>query len=306
MVKSAISEIRTDQWTWLDVKRTGKEELNALRDRFHFLEIDLHDCTPPFERAKAVTRHDYIFMVLIFPVFNPKTGETHPVEVDFFIGKDYLVTVHVQKLALLEELWTRVLEKSKLKHPVDSAATLLHLILDELVDTNFPALTTIANKIERIEKEMGSVHNRNAIYQIFNIKTSIVNIRKALQPHKRTIRKLMTMTPARFTTEELHYFEHLVDHTKEVWDQIESETETINAIEDTHLSLLEFRTNDIMRILTVFAVIVFPLTLLAAIFGMNTINAPIIGHTFDFWIIILLMLVGTVIMIAVFRKKKWF
>lgn len=306
MAKLAISEIKNPNWTWIDVAKTGREELDFLRERFNFLEIDLQDCTPPFERAKAVTRPNYIFMVLIFPVFNPKTGETRPAEVDFFIGKDFLVTVHLQKLTPLTVAWTQANKNAKLKHPVDSVATLLHLILDELIDTSFPVLTTIANKIEQIEKVMGNVHNREAIYQIFKIKISIVNIRKAVQPHKRTIRKLMAATPSPFTAREMHYFEHLVDHAKEVWDQLESEADTINAIEDTHLSLLDFRTNDIMRILTIFAVIVFPLNLLAAIFGMNTIHTPILGRSLDFWIIVLLMFVGSIVMIGIFKKKRWF
>ena len=60
-----------------------------------------------------------------------------------------------------------------------------------------------------------------------------------------------------------------------------------------------------MKVLTMFAVVVFPLTLLAAIFGMNTKYLPIVGTEHDFWIILTIMIIGTIFMLILFKRKRW-
>ena len=98
----------------------------------------------------------------------------------------------------------------------------------------------------------------------------------------------------------------MIDKTKNIWDILNSQKEMIEALEDTNTSLVSFKLNDIMRTLTLFSVIVFPLTLLAAIFGMNTVNSmPFMDSPYGFWNIIGIMLLGSVFMFAFFKKKKW-
>ena len=81
--------------------------------------------------------------------------------------------------------------------------------------------------------------------------------------------------------------------------------ETINSLEQTNNALLTDKTNEIVKLLTIFSVIVFPLSLLAGIFGMNTKFLPLVGLPGDFWIITAIMAAGTISMIAFFKKKGW-
>jgi len=62
---------------------------------------------------------------------------------------------------------------------------------------------------------------------------------------------------------------------------------------------------DIMKTLTVFSVIVFPLTLLAAIFGMNVAEMPLVNLPYGFWWIIVVMLLGAMGMLLFFERKRW-
>ncbi|MBI4133393.1 magnesium transporter CorA family protein [Candidatus Uhrbacteria bacterium] len=307
-MKQAITELKGTKVTWVDVRTTGKEELATLKRRFKFLEIDLKDCAPPLQRPKIVERPSYLFMILLFPVFDPSSRELKPVEIDLFISKNYLVTVHTHTPPPLARLFERAATDKALRMTLlgETPGKLLYHLLDELLDTCFPMLVHIANDVDATESRMTEVHDRGTIHEIFRLKTNIVNFKKAMQPHKMIMRKLIGAASKFFATKHLEiYFGNLVDHTKEIWDSLELQNDTLNAIEDTHLSLLNFRSGDIIRVLTLFAVIVFPLTLMAAIFGMNTINMPIIGHPFDFWIIIALMIAGVCGMIAYFKLKRW-
>ena len=100
-------------------------------------------------------------------------------------------------------------------------------------------------------------------------------------------------------------FEDLIDRAKEIWQILESQNEHINALHATNESLISFRLNEIMKMLTIFSVIVFPLTLVAGIFGMNTAHMPLVSGKNGFWVIIGFMSFGTLCMFLFFKKKKW-
>jgi magnesium transporter len=91
-----------------------------------------------------------------------------------------------------------------------------------------------------------------------------------------------------------------------VWDALDVQRDTINALHETNASLIDFRINEIMKTLTIFSVVIFPITLLAAIFGMNTSNMPFVDSAHGFWIIIGIMVASVLGMLTFFKAKKWF
>jgi len=183
----------------------------------------------------------------------------------------------------------------------------LYTILDKLLLRCFPMLNHIGWDIDVIEKKIFTNFDRQMVKEVLIIKRNIVNFRKSMQAHKNVLKKLTQKsdrfsTPANFEP----YFLELVERTKEIWDLLENYREAINALYETHDSLSAFRLSNIMKTLTIFSVIVFPLTLLAAIFGMNTLGAmPFINHPYGFWLIMGGMLVGMVAMFVYFKSRKW-
>lgn len=131
-------------------------------------------------------------------------------------------------------------------------------------------------------------------------------MRQALQSHANVISRLISASKERFPIGELQpYFDQLVEQTREIWDLLEVQKETINALYETNASLIDFRINEIMKTQTIFSVIVFPLTLFAALFSMSTRDMSLVDHPHSFWIILSIMLLATTGMLAFFKKKKW-
>jgi magnesium transporter len=96
-----------------------------------------------------------------------------------------------------------------------------------------------------------------------------------------------------------------VDHSKRIWETLDNQKEMVEVLNNTNESLLNGQMTDIMKTLTIFSVIVFPLTLLAAIFGMKTKEMPLIDQPGSFWIIIGIMIICSLAMLAFFKRKKW-
>jgi magnesium transporter len=295
---------------WITIDKPTTKQINWIRQNFKFRKDDLDECTPILQRPKINIREDYLFMVLQFPYYDRQTAEIKSSEVDFFITKNTLITFHSGNLEPILEI-ERLIEKDdefKKQTMVDSSK-LLYEILNRLLHYCFTILNHVNSDIEKIESQIFNVKEKKLeiIREILRIKRNIVNIRKIMQAHKSIISKLIKNYEQIYLTNHLHkYFNHLVNHTKDIWDFLENYKDTIDALHETHESLLSHSLNDIIKTLTIFSVIVFPLTLLAAIFGMNTMNSmPFINSPYDFWWVVIIMFVGVIGMLIFFKNKKW-
>ena len=101
------------------------------------------------------------------------------------------------------------------------------------------------------------------------------------------------------------YFDNLVEHTKDIWDALENQKDTIDALQETNESLISFQLNDIIKLLTIISVIMLPAGLVANVFSTNAQYVPIVGRPGDFWVLFGLMVFVALGMTVFFRKKKW-
>lgn len=267
---------------------------------------------PPLQRAHIAERDEYIFMTLLYPVFDRKTRIIYSSEVDFVIAENRLITVNPDGLPGLQEIFEAFKTSSTEKKKVSAAFhhgdvyRLLLTILTELEQGIYPMLVHLSTDIDEIEARLFRDYEKNLIQELLRIKTNVVNIRKAIQAHKTVLRQFIKSADGRIVTKVVPYYERLIDQTKEVWDALDVQRDTINALHETNASLIDFRINEIMKTLTIFSVVIFPITLLAAIFGMNTSEMPFIDSPHGFWIIIGIMAACVTGMLAFFKSKKWF
>ncbi len=309
-MKDHIFTIKHGNFSWHIIDKPSQKQMDYLAQNFDFEKQDLLECPPPVQRPKLVERDNYLFMILLFPHYDRQSQEIKASEVDFFINQNNLVIVHNNELEPLIKLQKECQKniETKEKHLSDGSK-LLYEILNRLLHYCFPMLNHINQDLDKIEDDILKVHEkrRDTIVETLRIKKNIVNFRKIMQAHKSVISKLIKCSEKFYSPSYLHnYFNNLVNHTKDIWDFLENYKDTINALHETHESLLSHRLNQIIKTLTIFSVIVFPLTLLAAIFGMNTMNAmPFINSSYNFWIVFGIMLLGAISMLVYFKSRKW-
>lgn len=303
--------IKSSQLSWLNIINASDKEIDYLRKKFKFDETDLADSLAHrhAQRPKIVIRPHYAFMVILFPVYNRKTREITPAEIDFFITKDHLITIHYNQVKPLIDLFN-ICNESKREKDIylnDTTLILLHEVLNRLYLSLFPMLDHFSLDINNIEKNIFARKEREMVEEILVIKRNIVYFRKIMQSHQMIVNKLVGQkTSANGNDKEIKYiYRDLDDYISDIWSTLSNYQSTIDALEDTNNALVTFKLNDIMRTLTIFSVIVFPLTLMAAIFGMNVSHMPIAGTDLDFWKILAIMAVASLGMFFYFRHKKW-
>src|SRR5690348_4994869 len=117
--RPAVLNIRTIQeqgLTWIDIQRPGRAEIDWLRSHYHFHPLHLEDVVSKIQRPKLDERDDYLFLVLQWPVYNKITRLTTASEVDIFIGKDFLITIHAWHLRPLLRYFQQCLDDEEVRN----------------------------------------------------------------------------------------------------------------------------------------------------------------------------------------------
>ena len=182
---------------------------------------------------------------------------------------------------------------------------LFYEVLDDLYDYCFPILDKIGFKLEQIDESIGEDQGaRELVTDIHKVKQEIISYRKIIKPQRPTLRQLERQIE-RSQPEKLElYFDDLVDASERIWDLLDNYKEVVEALEDTNESLISHQQNDILYVLTIFSVVMLPLTFLTGFFGMN-VTFPGFDSPDAFWASLGLMAVTIVGMLAFFRWKRW-
>jgi magnesium transporter len=309
-----ITELHGEGVTWIHLLAPTTDEAQQLANRFGWHPLDVEDVLSRRQRPK-VDVYDgdengsggYLFTVLHFPVYDKAVGRLNAGELDAFIGPDYLVTLPAVELRPVTLLFRRAYESEEFRRQLLSRGSgrLFYEVLDDLYDYCFPILDKIGFKLEQIDEEIGAAEGaKDLVTDIHKVKQEIISYRKIIKPQRPTLR-LLERSIERFISEELEdYFDDLVDASERIWDLLDNYKEVVEALEDTNESLISHQQNDILYVLTVFIVVLTPLTFITGFFGMN-VHFPGFGGWDAFFASLGIMAVTLVAMLGFFRWKRW-
>jgi len=304
----SLIQITEGSTHWLHFTKPTASDLEFLKDKYHFHPLDIQDCLSPAQRPKIDDYADYLFIVLTFPYYIKTEREIRASELDIFIGQNYLITVSDGMLIPLNNLLEQCQfnDSAREKFMNDGPSQLLYQILSKLQLYCYPMLDHIGEDIRNIEKVIFSGYEKKMVKEILVVKQNIVNFRQIMQTHKNVIRKFISKKDKFFIPNSVAvYYAYLLEQTKDLWDTLEGIKENIDALHNTNESLISFRLNDIMKILTTISVILLPINLVAVIFGMHAQGMPFIDRPNGFWIIMSIMALIAIGLVAFFKKKDW-
>ena len=308
------AELRAGGVTWVNLLAPTDGEAQLLANRFGWHPLDVEDVLSRRQRPKIdvypgdeTGSGGYLFGVFHFPVYDSYVGRLNAGELDVFIGPDYIVTLPAVELRPVSLLFRRAEESEEFREQLLSRGSgrLLYEVLDDLYDYCFPILDKIGFKLEQIDESIGEDQGaRELVTDIHKVKQEIISYRKIIKPQRPTLRQLERQIE-RFLPEELElYFDDIVDASERIWDLLDNYKEVVEALEDTNESLISHQQNDILYVLTIFSVVMLPLTVLTGFFGMN-VHFPGFETWGAFWASLGLMAVAIVGMLAFFRWKRW-
>jgi magnesium transporter len=297
---------------WINIERPTPASVGYLRSNFPFHEPDLEDVLDTLQRPKLDEYDDYLFLVLQFPVHSKLTRRTSPGEVDIFVGRDFVITIHDDSVKPLSRLFDEIEREPGKREDVfgGGAEYLLHSIIDQLLDYCIPITRRISQRIEQIEAIIFEPNSLRTIEEIATVRRDIIATRRIIKPQVQIINVLdrrigVFFKQGKDEEEELEaYFGDLVDKINKVYDILEDAREVVDALSATTDSVTSHRLNEVIKILTILSVILLPLNLISSLYGMN-VALPYGEHPYAFFGLVSTLIITATVMILFFRWRRW-
>jgi len=298
---AGLEVVRVPHLRWYHLEDPQSPLLEQLAQEFQFHELEVEDCRFRTQRAKLEEYENHIFVIGNTLHFEPETLGVWFGELDVFIGPDFIVTVHVGPTRSVREVLPRVKAAVKLQRP----DKILHALLDNLVDRYMPVLDTIGDHIDKLEDEVWAGPTPKSLEEIFALKRGLIELRRTVATMREAVAAIVRLRPPYMRADMAAYWRDLYDHIVRALDMIETYRDLLTGVLDVHLSATANRTNEIMKVLTIYATILLPLYLITGYFGMNFPDLPLLKHPYGVAIVHIGMILLTVGLLIFFRRRRW-
>ena len=287
---------------WIDLESPNEVEINELGTTYNLHPVALAELNGPSARSKVDLYNDFIYLIFHFP------DGTKTREVDFIIGKDFIITTHYETINSLIDFakifeTDFVLKKSQEKM---HAGFIFFYIIRELYNSLEGNLHLINDKLKKIEGSVFSGKERDVVKQLTEINRELLDCQWTLKPHKEILASLQLAGEEMFGKKFSYYLRAISGEYERIWSLVENNRATFLALRETNDSLLSIKANEIMRLLTVAAFVFLPMTIIPQVFGMNTKFLPFNDRSYDFFLVLALMVLFSFALYLLARLKKWF
>jgi len=285
------------QLQWFDIADPASPELDELARRFGLHELQIEDCRHRPQRPKTEEHDHYIFTVLKH-VHDQKDLEFD--DFDVFIGPDFLITVHKADSAVIDAVRTRAEQEH-----TDRLDRLFYMIVDKIVDAYQPVLDKLADDIADIEDVVLEKPDPEMLARIFALKRKLVEFRRVAGGMREVVNELIRREKGLMGDDLDVYFRDVYDHIIRTVELIETYRDLLSGALDIYLSAVANRTNEVMKILTVWGTVALPLVIITGFFGMN-LKLPWEGSYLGTAFVLALMAISTIVVLVYFKMKRWF
>lgn len=291
---------------WVDIDSRSEAEWSLLSEVFRFHPLAIEDTRSPESRIKVEEYEGYLFVVaraVRFATWTPEPYDIASFNSYLFLGRDYLVTVHGEASRAVETVAARVEASPELMaRGVDHVA---YMLLDTLVDFYFPLLDEIDTFVDDLEERIFDHHGTDVMERIFDLKRSLLALRRHLAPMREVTATLANRPCAYLRPETQIYFRDVHDHVVRQVESVETFRDMLSGAMDGYLSTVSNRMNEVIKALSVIATVVLPPTLVASIYGMNFEWMPGLNHPWGFWLALLAMAGISGVFVLYMWWKRW-
>ena len=286
---------------WIHLADATDGSLDILAAQHGFHELDVEDCRHRRQVAKVAQHNTYNFIVIKTIEYDKANKEISFHDFDLFVMPELLVTVAEGSTTVV----TRTQDKLPLEPEFHHPHGLVYLLIDHAVDEYLPVLDEVSDLIEEIEDEVIEKATPEVLQKIFQLKSLLIDFRRNTTAMREVLNHLMRTARPDQANSLYPYYRDIYDHLVRALDFIESYRDLLAGALDIYLSAIANRTNDVMKVLTIYGTISIPLLAITGFYGMN-IHLPLQNSPHAVYYVSAMLSAGCLFLLLFFRKKKWF
>ncbi len=289
---------------WVDLFDPEMEDYEELQRLFGFHPLAIEDCHNRVQRPKVDEYGDYIFAVFHGLNLNEGADPLDMLELDAFVSGRYLVTVRYGRLFSIRDIMERVAKNPDLLRR--GPDHVYYAIVDRMVEYYFDLMDRFDEQVDDIETRLFDELGEKILQDILDLKRRVLELRRVAGPQREIMNQLARGDFPVIRENTRFYFRDVYDHLLRIGDALDSYRDMIGSAMDTYMTQLSNRTNDIMKVLSIIATIMLPLSLITGFFGMNFAHMPWLQESHAvYWLVgIMVVLAGG--MLVFFKRRDWF
>ncbi|MBI2108582.1 MAG: magnesium transporter CorA family protein [Parcubacteria group bacterium] len=303
-----VTKEKCGDLVWIDMESPTHEEVRSLVEEYAIHPLVADELLSPSARPKVDVYKNLVYLILHFPTISHSHGDEIEQEIDFIIGKSFFVTVHYSSIDSLEKSNRLFSVNAVLKkcNVGAHAGYLFFFLMKELYENLMGELEYVQSELDKIENNIFNGKEHKMVPHISRMNRKLLHFKKATSQHKQVLESLEREGEGFFGKEFNYYLHAITGEYYKVSSLFEADKDILGELKATNDSLLTTKTNDIMKVLTIMAFIMLPLTLFSSLFSMNTEYLPLVEEENGFWLIVGAMIVLAGVFFLYFKHKKWF
>jgi len=272
-------------------------------DVFHFHPLAIEDCFEERARPKVETYDGYLYCITHGLSLASTAEEQEIIELDAFLSRRYLVTYHAKESRSVDAMFESVARSGE---PLRRGpAALLQGILDRQVDGIEPVFDDLEKRLGELEEQVLAKPRSQDLASLVALRRNILHLRRWLGLQRDVVMRLARQEFDLVAPAEALLFRDTHDHLAHFTEFLETYRELTNSIQEAYLSVINNRLSENMRVLTLFSVVMLPLTVITGIYGMNFVHMPGLQHWLGFPLILLSMAITVGLILVFFRRNGW-
>lgn len=295
---------------WVDLQGETPEQIDETKDVllnvFHFHKLTVEDCIETRNQPKVEAFEKYFYFI----VHGIRPGETNPAnfgtkELDGYLGDNYVVTFHIERFHSVKVIKQQIRSSPFLLQR--GAASLLHHLLDEIVDMYMPIVDDFDRAINDLEERVFDMKrsSNTVLGEIMVLRRSVARLRRISARQLDVLYRISHGEFPQIPEQTLPFYRDVHDHLQRISDLSEGYRDLVSGLFDMHFSVVATRANDVMKTLAVVSAIILPLSLIAGIYGMNFDNMPELHTRNGYFVTLGGMLALAVVLLLYFWRKGW-
>lgn len=287
---------------WFNIPDPNSPALDELAKRLHLHELQIEDCRHRPQRAKTDEYGGYIFSILKH--VQQAGDELDFDDLDIFLGKDFLITVHRRDCAAI-----RKVQQVAQQHQITRLDQLFYRLVDAAVDDYVSVLDNIGEQARYVESELlkhpDPTMLRNIFHMKFHIKRKLIEFSRIAADMSKVVNTVIRHERSLLGDDLDPYIRDVYDHLLRTVDRVEDYRDLLTGLLDFYLAAAAYRTNEVMKILTIWGTVALPLVVITGFFGMN-LPMPWASRPHGTFFALGLMLASTTLVLLYFKRKHWF
>ena len=296
---------------WVDVEAPKRKTTKLLKDAFGFDEISLQDCLTFSLLPKFDAFPEYAFIVMHALGYDEASNSMISREVDVFIGRGFIVTVHVDPIATLDKVFREAQRSDAVL--ARGPALVAHILFDRLIDLSYEMVSSFDDDIEQMEERISTGQLDGVVEWTLRVRRQLLLMKKTIGPQRDVLNELARHDASSVVPREaaLHFRDDY-DRLARVYDQVDTNRELVAAAAEGYRSMISLRVaeatlrmNAVIERLTLFATILGILTVVVGIYGTNFTGVWEYGQPGAFYAMLFFLLFIAWALWWIFRRVGW-